>query len=315
MNIKKAGATNADKLKHLTLAIQPLTLADLPAHVLSMAWKAPGEFGFRRRASADASVRTEDRVRHYRDQVWPKRERFVNQILNGILMAAPPAVLASVAFGLGFSPAMQAPALHKLSTRKLGRFVGEPDFVLFDPKTQSIVLGEIKIGASLGNDRYSFEQYTKYMLLGALLRAAGLAKQVAHLVIVPVADPKAFCKDYKKWLPTVTNGRLQVSPDQIPTVRRREKVLYSDRISWVAHAVEFLRQPKIQSANDYGDDAIVLLGLEEHGPALWMTGVAAWDTFTQDFDAACAMNGAQQLRPSIRMLGKIACGSQATSSS
>lgn len=230
-------------------------------------------------------------------------------------MPDPLAALVSLGPTLGVRLSMEAPTLHKLSTRKLGRFVGEPDFILFDSGTRSIVLGEIKIGASLGNDRYSFEQYTKYMLLGALLRAAGLAKQVAHLVIVPVADPKAFCKDYKRWLPTVANGRLQVSPDQIPTVRRREKVLYSDRVSWVAHAIEFLRQPKIQSANDYGDDAIVLLGLEEHGPALWTTGVAAWDTFTQDFDAACAMHGAQQLRPSIRMLGKIACGSQATSSS
>ena len=58
-----------------------------------MAWKSPGEFGFRRMAPADAPVRTEDRVRHYRDQVWPKRERFVNQILNAILLASPPAAL------------------------------------------------------------------------------------------------------------------------------------------------------------------------------------------------------------------------------
>jgi hypothetical protein len=308
MKTRTSATVTTDSLKHLTLAITPRTLADLPSTVLSMAWKSPGEFGFQRKAAASSQARVEDRLRHCRDRVWPKRERYVNQVLNAILLAAPPAALAALIGDTSEALSMRAPTLHKVSTRKLGGFVGEPDFVLFDPETRNILLGEIKIGANAGNDRYDFEQYTKYMLLGALFRASGLAEQVGHLIVVPDRDPAAFCKDYKRWRPSVQAGQLHVTPDQVPTVRRGAKTVYKDRAGWVIYAVDFLSRPKIQQANRFGAEAIVALGLEDRSPALWPTSVVTWEQFAGSLERACIRHGAGHLREAIQRLGAMGLG-------
>ena len=134
--------------------------------------------------------------------MWPKRERFVNQVLYAVLLAMPPEAMNRTFMSLmpELTP-LAEPTLCKGTSRKLGEFIGEPDFVMLDRHGKKAVIGEIKIGATKVSNRYTFHQYTKYMLYAALLRAAGIADHVAHVIVVPDTTPKRLCKDYKKWEP------------------------------------------------------------------------------------------------------------------
>lgn len=308
VSTKTNARTSPEVLKHLTLELTPLNLAKVPEQVLSMAWLAPGEFGLRRSRTRKGPATAEDRVRHHRDHVWPTRERFVNQVLSTILLAVPPKALAAATASIAAKVQLRSPLISKASTRKLGKFVGQPDFVMLDEASRSVILGEIKIDVTDGNHRYSFEQYTKYMLLSALLRTAGLAERVAHIIVVPDARPREFCRDHRKWKPSVEDGCLVVAPDRIPLVRRRIKVLYSDRASWVKYAEEFLSRQKVQQANRYDGDAIAALRLPDKAPALCPSYVVTWQQLAAALDTACKATGAGHLGMAIEVMRKMAMG-------
>jgi hypothetical protein len=238
-----------------------------------MAHKNKAEFGFGGNVAPSEAESTSHDGLH-----WTVNERYVSQSLNAVLLAISPKSIAELLGLLGLPGSYYSPIPINGVPRKLGRYVGEPDFMLFEYDPGVAVLGEIKIG---GRHQYSFEQFTKYMLYGALLRAAGVAEAPVHLLVVPDSNgPQAFCCDFNDWRPTINGRKLTASLDAVPTVRSKgtsRKVLFSDGASWIAYANGFLRNRKYQQANDFDDASVDDLKLETTAPNLVETYVVDWD--------------------------------------
>lgn len=310
MSRRPASAGSGSKLDHLRLtdekSLAAINIANLPKQVLKMARKSPGEFGFRSLSKKTAERDEVEYEKDFNTDVWLRRERYVNQIMYAVLLALPPAALSAVLMGLTGMSMLGAPALCRGSSRKLGKFIGEPDFVVLDKAARVAVLGEIKIGATRSNDRYSFHQYSKYMLYGALFRAAGIARDVVHLVVAPKDDAKALCKDYAKWTPHIgEGGELTSSPQAIPVRYKGQKeksLAYSSRESWITYAEGFLRDPRHQQANGYDDRDVDRLRIAANAPALVPACVVTWNRLCGEITRACETHHAAHLAPAIESL-------------
>ena len=265
-------------------SFDPLYLTQLSALTLKMARKNGREFGIGGNNKADEETMRTPRIR------WASRERYVNQALYAVLLAMPPEAVGTAFRTLGVELDIFAPRLCSGSSRKLGKYIGEPDFMLFSYEPNEVVLGEIKIGAA---DKYDFEQFSKYMLYGALLRAAGIARRVEHLLVVPdPSDPKKFCADFKKWRPSITGGQLHADPDLIPPRRSRgksKKLRWEDRAGWIRFAEKLLRSEKYQHANSFTNEEVDELQMEKFAPNLIPARVVTWPSLCEALKAACGL--------------------------
>ena len=284
-------------------SFDPMDLTKLPSMSLSLGRRYPAEFGFGNAAATRKPRRPDHRpkLKH----VWQANERYVNQALYAVLLAMPPEAVGNALRALEVPVEFVHPRLCSGNSRKLGKYVGEPDCVVFENDPGIAVLAEIKVGA---RDRYDFEQFTKYMLYGALLRVAGIVREVAHVLIAPSAKPDEFCDDFAEWQPAMHGRHLTASLQSVPVRRsrgKRRKVIYNDRATWLAHAGELLRDRKYQEANEFDDNDVAALALETSSPNLVPTVVITWD----DLSAAlldASQGAAPHLRDSIirlRLLG------------
>lgn len=143
--------------------------------------------------------------------LWKKREVWTNFCLELLLLATPESVLSEV-FNSLIGRCYLGPARsHTLEKMKsLEKWIGVPDFILMD-QNNSIVVGEIKIGATKSNHKYSYQQYEKYMLLSTLFLMSEnfeYPKNIIHMVILPSEKMEVNTNDYSDWMPEIKSNTL-----------------------------------------------------------------------------------------------------------
>ena len=127
--------------------------------------------------------------------------------------------------------ALDAPHLAKLDAGGIPSITGAPDFVVIGRTT--CILGESKVAAHAASQRYDFQQFTKYQMLGAILACArdpAIKRDPAHLIVVPDAEPRSFCADHGQWRRQVHGRRIAVEPDSIDV--RDAKGRFRDFATW-----------------------------------------------------------------------------------
>ena len=198
------------------LTFIPVSLVDLPFSVLADAYWYPQGAKLYGKHKASLAVKPGSKVSFEMvRKAWSREETWINHSLVTLLGALPEVVmsrlLADALGGLAVSHAR----VEKLDSANIQGVTGDPDFILRDDDV--CVLGECKVRAHVGNHRYSFDQFRKYMLLGAICGAARAPevcrRRVVHLLVVPDADPAKFCADYQKWSPQVHDRMLMVPPE------------------------------------------------------------------------------------------------------
>lgn len=193
--------------------LRSLNVAELPFELLTHLYWRPQALGLRK---GNDDARHEKRKRpdllRLKTEVWPQEETWVNKALDAVLAAAPPPAIAEALNALAPGFRFSATQFVKQKASGISDHVGDPDFALWDRESRTLVLGESKIGAKPSNGRYSSEQFSKYMLYGALMEIAGHATQVMHLVIAPTREVEVLCNDSDQWRPKVdqATGRLTV---------------------------------------------------------------------------------------------------------
>lgn len=291
------------------VTLRPVSVVDLPFEILEDACWKPQALGARRRNEGSSAARKQARIALLRGK-WPKEEIWVNAALDQILAASPPRLLGDAFPRFGGS--LTGTALRLQSERvptPLRKHVGDPDFVLWDQRQGVLVLGEVKIGATKSNARYSFEQFSKYMLYGALVQLSGLAKTVTHVVIAPSTEPTEFCNDAESWHPKVdgVSGRLSVAPKRMQLGRQKRG--YRDFGSWREYAREQLTDKEWMAANgDYTPAAVVELLEGSSAPVLVPTYVVTWDRLCGELVRACGEQHAGHLVPAIEQLRRLGKG-------
>jgi len=297
--MSKDRSPSRSELNHYSLeafgALDALELAHVPSMLLRAAQKSPE---FQNLMIKGAKKLDPDGLHpKYR---WVKNERYVNHVLLALLLALPPKANIAWLATLGIRLPMKRPVICRGHSPKIGKYIGECDFLILDRHEKSALLGEIKVAGKPGNERYQFGQYTKYMLYGALLRVANIAEHVAHLVIVPDADPRKFCRDSKQWKPVLDGYRLTASADHIP-------MPYGNREGWIQHAESFLRDKKHQLANDFDNAAVDRLRLRDTAPNLISTYVVTWSQWSGALTAPC-LEWAEHLCDSVQTLTALGNG-------
>jgi hypothetical protein len=179
--------------------------------------------------------------------------------------------------------------------KPLNKFVGEPDFVLWDAAKSAIVMGEIKIGAKPSNGRYSVQQLMKYMRLGLLARGSLGVQSVTHMIVVPDGEFRQHCSDPDYWLPTVSNdGRLGT---EVPNRFLTYQVEYEMVSDQCASLLETM------------DTKLVRSFIRDRDPLIPIdTFVASWQALCGQLARSCEATHAGHLTPAIQVLQRLGEG-------
>lgn len=294
--------------------LRALNVADLPFELLTHLYWRPQALGLKREnVDSKALDKRSSRLPELRESVWPKEETWVNKVLDTVLASAPPRAIAESLAGLVPQLEARELALHQQEASAISDHVGDPDFALWDETSRTLVLGESKIGAKKTNGRYSFDQFSKYMLYGALMEIAGHATRVLHVVLAPSLDPHDVCNDAKQWDPAIDpdSGTLSVDPARIRLSGKlyQRKDRYHDLPSWQRYAREHLLDPEWREANgDYLDTAVDERLTAASAPVLVPTYVMTWDRWSSELVRACRKHGAGHLAPAIERLRELGNG-------
>ena len=295
-------------------SLSPVNLADLPFALLKRAYWRPQALGLRKdNVDAKAEQNRRSRLPHFLLEKWPKEETWVGKVLDQLLAGAPPRAVGDAFAAVDNRLQGCAFGLWNDSARALRAHVGDPDFILFDESKSALVLGEIKISAKATNGRYSFEQFSKYMLYAALAQLSGLAKTVTHLLVAPSLEPSEFCNDAKLWEPRVqaSSGRLSVTPSAVRLKGKAygKKNGYRDFESWRRYAADSLLDEEWREANPgYGKAEVERLLNAKTSPVLVSTYVVTWDRLCSELAKSCEARHAGHLVPAIEKLRKLGTG-------
>jgi hypothetical protein len=126
--------------------------------------------------------------------------------------------------------------------------IGVPDFIL---KTDdNLVLGEIKTDALVNSHKYSFEQYSKFMLFSALClcsERSDIPKNIVHIIVAPDSDTRTFSNDYGSWLPSIDTNRLHVNAEELQISDRKKR--FKDFFTWKTYLLGFLNDERLIEEN------------------------------------------------------------------
>lgn len=241
---------------------------------------------------------------------WVREETWVNHALRGFLAALPERVLADALAECIGRRVTEAPLLATLDYANIRGVIGDPDFILRDDNT--CVLGESKVAAHPKSAQYSFEQFTKYMTLGAVCecsRNPNIRRSASHVLLVPTASPREFCKDFDGWKPEVVGTDLRVSPESM-TGRDRKKRSREFR-AWCRSLTETLASTAVRLACDLDDDLVQRLSarlVTQNSPVVVPTYVVTWSQVMQTCWLACDAHGFTSLRRAAGKLHALAYG-------
>jgi len=235
---------------------------------------------------------------------WAREETWINQSLNALLTALPESVVCELLRDRvdGLSHAL---GVERLYSAGIADVTGDPDFII--RSDTHCVLGEVKVATHHGSHRYSFKQFTKYMMLAALSECARdphVRRRATHIILVPSTDPKEFCLDFGSWRPTVVAGNLVVDPMQVRPKVPRWPV--SDFEQWQSYFRRSLLGKSVRSRCDIDPGALEAL-LGRNNPVLVPTVVMTWSEFATSARRLCQERGFQRLASAATRLGKMAC--------
>lgn len=291
-----------------SVKFSPFSVVDVPFWVLEDAHWAPqaAKLHGKHQASLNALPGSADKKTYEKLRLaWTREETWINQSLNALLAALPECVTVEL-----FRPRFDGhdarlPKVERLHSAGIASVTGDPDFIVASDRTR--IFGEAKVAAHPKNHKYSFRQFTKYMMLGALTqcaRAPHLRRQASHLVLVPSADPAAFCGDYSWWNPSVEDGSLVVDPARIEPRDRTWGV--ADAGGWRALVRRTLLSPSVRSRFDV-DVAELEALLARDSPVLVPTKVITWEAFLLEARRLCKAGGFLGLASAATALGRLAC--------
>lgn len=240
-------------------------------------------------------------------RAWAREETWINHALNALLLSLPDEALSSVMNELTGGGLIKQPHVAKIETAGIAGLVGDPDFIVLGQ--HACVLGESKVQAHDKSHKYSFGQYTKYMTLGAII-ASGVPSQqreTRHLLLVPTADPKVFCSDYKQWQPRVVDRILIVDPDSIEV--RDKKQRFRDYETWHSFLGKTLLGMAVQSRCSLDLKAVerVLAG---DRPEVVPTYVATWSEMAAAIGSAAKAIGHSSAAEAAATLERLSNGGE-----
>ena len=151
---------------------------------------------------------------------------------------------------------------------------GAPDFIVLGKRT--CVLGESKVAAHSASHRYSFGQFTKYQMLGAMLtcaRAPEMRRDVVHLILSPEPHPSNFCSDHAQWPADVEDGLMRVDGRRLSL--RDSKGRFRDFSTWRAFVRKALLAERVNSRCELDSERVETL-LSNASPILIPTYIATW---------------------------------------
>jgi len=259
------------------VTLREMSLANLPFRVLTQMFWRPQAFENTKSSQLPDAVRERkvDQLNHR----WQRQEIWVNQAVDAIFGALPPQAIGELMHTL--IPAIKPTPLtpYECRTGAMKSHLGVPD--LFFSGEGQAVAGEIKIGATAQNGKYSFEQYTKYLSLALFLRAsrrADLPKRVIHLLVVPKLEPEKFCLDFEQWKPAIRGGWLRVNPKNVQYVDRKKR--FDSKAGWLEEVLSTLRHKKYADQNEI--DLKVVASIEKSLDVdLLQTRVVTWEEFAK----------------------------------
>jgi hypothetical protein len=214
---------------------------------------------------------------------WAREETWINHAFNGLLLALPDEALSNALAAAAGGHRVSAPVVVKLESAGLAGLTGDPDFIVRGE--DRCVLGENKVQAHPKSHRYSFEQYAKYMTLGAMVACAesNERREAMHLLVVPSDDLTRTCSDFEQWRPRVVSGRLVVDPAAIQVTH--SKGHFRDFATWREHVLRRLSAPATQ-ARWKVDVTMVEKLFSENGPALVPSYVVTWADLMASIEAS-----------------------------
>jgi hypothetical protein len=204
---------------------------------------------------------------------WRREETWVNHALNALFLAMPPTLVATIVAETCGGPSLKGPRVAKLDYANIRGVTGDPDLIVLDDG--ACVLGESKVHTHDKSAKYSFQQFTKFMALGAIVGCSSppMRRTPVHLLIVPEADPKQFCQDYLHWKPWLQGGQLVVDPARVHFTNRNSR--YQTYRAWQKYMRDTLLGKRVAANTSVDREAIETL-LSRDEPTLVPTYVVTW---------------------------------------
>jgi hypothetical protein len=173
---------------------------------------------------------------------------------------------------------------------------------------EACVLGEAKVAAQPTSARYSFQQFTKYQTLAAILtcaRSPGMRRSPTHLLVVPEIEPQKFCSDSDQWRPQVRGHRLVVDAKTMKI--RDPKGRFSNFATWCAYVRKTLLDKRVLSRCDLDADKVERL-MAADSPSLVPTYVVTWAEMMEAFLTVAKADGLRNLGLAAARLEAMAYG-------
>lgn len=283
------------------VTLQAMSLADMPFRMLTqMFWRPQAFAKAKTNQSADESL---ERKVDQLNKRWQQQEVWVNQAVDAILGASPPPAIGELTHRLMPNVESLLMTPFECRTVALKRQLGVPD--LFLAGAGQAVAGEIKIGATGLNGKYSFKQYTKYLSLALFLRASrrhDLPRRVTHLLIVPTLQPEDFIQDFDQWKPEIRDGWLIVNPKSVRYADRKNR--FDVRRGWTEEVLAVMRNKKYAAQNEI--DVEEVAAIEKHSDfGLVQTRVVTWTEFADMTYAVARGHGLEHFAPSCIRLKEL----------
>lgn len=259
------------------LCFEPFTVFDAPFQVLENAfWRpqaaklTPKHRDAIRKASKAAGTKTYEALR----AAWRREETWINHALNALLASMPDVMISAVLGELCGGIRLDATQVSLMDSGGMASLTGAPDFIVRGSRT--CVLGESKVAAHSASHRYTFGQFTKYQMLGAMLtcaRSPEMRRAAFHLILSPEPHPSNFCSDHAQWSPEVDDGLMQVDARRLAV--RDPKERFRDYSTWRRFVRQSLLGTSVNSRCELDAERVETL-MKAESPTLIPTYVATW---------------------------------------
>lgn len=298
------------------LRFDPYTVVDAPFQVLENAFWRPqaAKLAPKHRASlAESSKGAGTKTYEHLRAAWRREETWINHALNALLASMPDAMLGRFLGDLCNGTRLDASQVSLMDSGGMASLTGAPDFVVMG--TRTCVLGESKVAAHSASHRYSFGQFTKYQMLGAMLTCARdpkMRRSVVHLILSPEPHPEKFCSDRDQWHPDVADARIRIDARKL--VLRDPKGRFRDFPSWRAFVRDTLLDRRVNTRCELDRERIETL-MRCDSPTLIPTYVATWGQAMSAVRTLAQANGFSSLAQGASKLEQAAYGLEGDRSS
>ena len=278
------------------LYFEDRVLSDTPFLVLEDAYWRPQDAHLQKHfrekykeANKNNSIKEYQRLQKF----WRQRETWINYSLDCLLMASSPQLLSQVFGQLVPGMSLANPQLFKSDIPGLKADIGVPDFIL--KADDSLILGEIKTDALENSHKYSFEQYSKFMLFSALCLCSvrsDIPKNIVHVIIAPDSNVRTFCNDYEQWLPSLDSSLLSVNATELDIRDRKKR--FKEFFSWKKYLLDFLEDGQLIEQNTLSKEKIQQF-TDITSPELAPTYLFSWQEFCDVYVRNAEANGVPNL--------------------